>query len=124
MYRGGGANQFADGSLESDGIVEVWSGPCVAKAAQEHELTEGWSLDLLTGWDFRKQRARDFARALIERARPKLLVGSPMCTYFSNLMSWNWHRMDPEEAKRSWRSAAIRLNSAGCSWVQGVPDGP
>ena len=52
MYLDDAVKQFADGSLESDGIAEVWSGPCVAKAAQAHALTVGWSLDLLTGWDF------------------------------------------------------------------------
>ena len=31
----------------------------------------------------------------LKRQRPKLLIGSPMCTYFSTMLNMNAGRMDP-----------------------------
>ena len=44
--------------LPVNGIAEVWSVPRVASVAKEHGLSAGWSLDLLTGWDFDRPKMR------------------------------------------------------------------
>ena len=98
--------------LVTNGVAGVYSVPRVGARASEHGLAQGWALDLLTGWDLTASEARRKARELLDRSKPKLLVGSPVCTYFSTIMAWNWPRMNPEEAKKKWREAVLHLNFA------------
>ena len=94
--------------LSADGVAEVYSCPRTAAIAPE-QLKQGWSLDRLTGWDLSCPRQRDRARQLFRRTRPKLLIGSPMCTFFSSLMDLNWKRMGKEKSRRCWREAVGHL---------------
>ena len=71
--------------LSESGISEIYSVPRVGARAPGHGLTQGWALDLMTGWVFGAHDVRKRAKALLDRTRPKLLVGSPMCTYFDSL---------------------------------------
>ena len=98
--------------LSIDGVAELYSVPRVREAASRHSLTGGWSLDLLTGWDFACPAARKAARTLLDRTKPKLLIGSPVCTFFSNLMRMNWARMKPEEAEKCYTQALAHLHFA------------
>ena len=95
--------------LSANGFAEVYSCPRTAAIAPEHRLKQGWSLDRLTGWDLSCPRQRDRARQLFRQTRPKLLIGSPMCTFFSSLMDLNWKRMGKEKSRRCWREAVGHL---------------
>ena len=54
-------------------------------------------MDLTTGWDFTIERHREAARQYLKKAKPALLIGSPMCKMFSSLQNltkktWNEER--------------------------------
>ena len=46
-------------------------------------------MDLQTGWDFSRQEDKDRAWKYVEEEKPKLLIGSLMCTIFSVLQNLN-----------------------------------
>ena len=72
-------------------IAEVFSPPRVVKQGEKIGLTAGTSMDLLTGWNFELKEDRDRAVKYIRENKPKLVIGSPPCTYFSNLQELNKH---------------------------------
>ena len=80
-------------------IVEVYSPPRVTEQASKYRLRAGEAMDLTTGWDFRRAGDRRKAERYIDEHKPKLLVGSPMCTMFSALQ-----RMTPwtERRQEKW----------------------
>ena len=88
---------------QSPDVAELYSPKRVALIAEKLELRPGEAMDLTTGWDFNIERHRDAARRYLTKARPKLLIGSPMCTMFStlqNLTPWTCERdRKLEEAK-------------------------
>ena len=96
-------------------ICEVYSPPRVAAAAGKMGEVPGWSLDLTTAdnqgraWDFDDPACRRRAVDLLEKSRPFLLVGSPMCTWFSTLMSLNFPRMSAEEIRQGMGRARRHL---------------
>ena len=55
----------------------------------------GWSLDRTTvndageRWDFNDPRKRAQAKKLVQDRKPRMLIGSPMCTAFSALQTLN-----------------------------------
>ena len=52
-------------------------------------------MDLTRGWDFSRECDRQKAREYLETHKTRLLIGSPMCTMFSqlqNLSAWNEHK--------------------------------
>ena len=73
-------------------VSEIYSPPRVAPVAASYGLEQGYSLDLTTCgpdgefYDFDKRSCRKKARRLIQEKRPGLLICSPMCTAFSNLL--------------------------------------
>ena len=60
-------------------------------------------------WDFDKPECRQKARRLVETQRPLLLIGSPMCTYFSVLRNWFGPKMHPEKLKKELQRARNHL---------------
>ena len=61
---------------------------------------------LLTRLLERRPEHRARARKYVEENKPKLLIGSPMCTMFStlrNLSKWN------EEKQRKWVEARVHI---------------
>ena len=86
---------------EQGAICEIYSPPRVARIGEKRGLGPGWSLDFTTtdsegrAWDFDDPRCRERARRLVERTRPLLLIGSPMCTWFSQLQALNKKRLSP-----------------------------
>lgn len=50
-------------------------------------LKPGEAMDLLTGWDFTLPRHRCAALKYIRVVKPRLLIGSPECTFFSALQN-------------------------------------
>ena len=86
-------------------ISEVYSPPRLAKIAHEYGLLAGTSFDITmndeTGmpWDFDMPSQRQRCRERIEKEKPKLLVGSPMCTAFSIIQNLNRKRMGEKRWK-------------------------
>ena len=80
-------------------ISEIYSPPRVVPHAEKAGFGAGWSLDLTVNdedgepWDFSRHECREKARQLIHKTRPLLLVGSPMCTWFSVLQNLNKKKM-------------------------------
>ena len=64
---------------------------------------DGWSLDLTTcdefgrPWDFNNLHSRNAAVRKVLKDKPRLLVGSPMCSAFSPLNNLNYAKMIEEE---------------------------
>ena len=76
--------------------MELYSPPRVDALARMWNLMPGMSLDLITvdpddgkPWDFKVAEKRDKAEAMIEKGSAMLLVGSPMCSAFSQLQAFN-----------------------------------
>ena len=73
-------------------VAELFSPPRTAERARQRGLKGGWSLDKevvdpWTGktWDLSGERAREAARSLLKKTKPKLLIVSPPCTMFSQM---------------------------------------
>ena len=49
-----------------------------------------------TPWDFDIKANREKARALLEEQKPALLIGSVVCTAFSQIQAANVSRRDPQ----------------------------
>ena len=84
----------------------------VTLEAHRHGGEEGWALDLTVfdpldskPWDFNKVQKRTRAETILRMERPWLLVLSPPCTMFSQLMHRNRWRMSREEWRRRWNEA-------------------
>ena len=79
-------------------------------------LLLGWSLDLTTvdpkdgkPWDFSIQSKRDRVEQMIRDKQALLLIGSPMCSAFSQLQLLNRHKMGEEEYNNKAREATEHL---------------
>lgn len=100
---------------EQGAVCEVYSPPRIAPVAEKRGLGPGWSLDLTTcdsegrPWNFDDPGCRERARQLVRSSRPLLLVGSPMCTWFSQLQAFNQRHMDPREFRRNMDRARAHL---------------
>ena len=81
-------------------IAEMYSPPRVTIEAKTFGLKAGEAMDLTTGWDFSTEEHKRKALRYIEEHKPKLIIGSPMCTMFSPLQRMTrW----TEEKQRRWR---------------------
>ena len=95
-------------------VAEIFSPKRVNEFANACKLQEGWSFDLTTTdeegapWNFNDPNMRNKAARRVLQDKPMLLIGSPPCTYFSQLMRFNWSRMDPDEAWQRWNSSKHR----------------
>ena len=87
-------------------IVKVYSLSRVTRMAEQMGLRSGWALDLTTcdddgrPWDFDELEMRNRAVRKLLKSEPTLLIGSPMCTAFSQLNQITFSKMDPMEVKR------------------------
>ena len=70
-------------------------------------LQRGFALDLTVvdpddgkPWDFEIAAKREKALRKVQMEKPTLLIGSPMCTAFSNLQKLSRDRRDPVEFKK------------------------
>ena len=92
-------------------VAEVYSPPRVVTVAEAAGLRGGFSLDLTTPWngevwDFTKKRCRTKAIELLRRDKPYLLIGSPPCTAWSNLQSFNELRPGGKQKVEAARNRA------------------
>ena len=77
--------------LLSVDVAELYSPPRVADEAKKFKLQAREAMDLTTGWDFNRKGDREKAVEYVETNKPLLVIGSPMCTMFSQLQrftSW------------------------------------
>ena len=51
-------------------------------------------------WDFNVKEKRDKARKLIQRKQALLVIGSPMCSAFSQLQGINYAKMNAEDVRK------------------------
>ena len=80
-------------------------------------LMPGMSLDLTTvdqddgrPWDFTDQEKRDKAEKLVSEGRFMLLIGSPMCSAFSQLQTLNYGRLPEQQVKELKRQGKMHLD--------------
>ena len=99
-------------------VSEVYSPPRVAAAAKlppSLRIVPGASLDITVNqengepWGFDLKGNREKARALFEEQQPALLVGSAVCTAFSQLQAINASRRDPQIVARERVRAMVHL---------------
>ena len=96
-------------------VSEVFSPPRVAAMAENMGMKSGDPLDISTvsnkgePWDFDRKDKRDEARRLIQQSKPRLLIGSPMCTAFPALQNRSRERMGEERWKEVTVRATIHL---------------
>ena len=103
------------GNPAGAGIGEVYSPPRIAPVGARRGLGPGWSLDLTTKdeqgrpWDFDDPACRRRAKVLIETTKPTMLIGSPMCTWFSNLRAMFTRNMTKEKIEENLEKARMHL---------------
>ena len=68
-------------------VAEVYSPPRVTSMGEKMGLVTGYAMDLTTGWDFTLEQHREAALEYLKIRKPRLFIGSPMCTMFSALQN-------------------------------------
>jgi len=75
-------------------VAEIFSPPRTAERARQRGLRGGWSLDKdyedpWTGraWNLTNEKEKEAARNLLRKTKPKLLIASPPCTMFSQMLN-------------------------------------
>ena len=83
-------------------IMELFSPPRVTRECRRFGCTTTRvpAYDLDCGWDFFSAKDRKAFWQALEEEDPDLVVMSPECRAFSQMMNVNWEKMDPEEARR------------------------
>ena len=78
-------------------VIEMFSPPRVTKEADNWGLRTGEAMDLTTGWDVNLAKDRKRAWSYVREYRPFLIIGSPCCTAFSQMQSFNGWMAKQEE---------------------------
>ena len=68
-------------------ITEIYSPERVVKVANAMGFRGGLSFDLTNGWNFNVEEDCEEAWQYITTKKPRLVIGSPMCTMFSALQN-------------------------------------
>ena len=68
----------------STDITEVYCLPGVETMGESMGLHGVCSMDLTTGWDFTAAVHQQAAKDYIRRMKPKILIGSPMCSLLNS----------------------------------------
>jgi len=93
-------NRLLSRALSGVDITEVYSPERVNQMARRMGLMAGMSMDLVNGWDFDSLRMRSKAEEYIDQKKPKLVIGSPMCTAFTALQHLNWGRSFEQDQRQ------------------------
>ena len=82
--------------------MELFSPPRLVPLASRAGFgsTEPSSFDQVGGWEFFRAKDRAFFWKILKDQQPDLVVMSPECKPFSQMMCCNWDRMNPEEVSR------------------------
>ena len=87
-------------------VAEIFSPPRVTAEAANWGFRTGESMDLTTGWNFNFPADRQRAWKYLEEYKPKLVIGSPCCTAFSQLQQLN---PDTAEKRRKWKEGCRHI---------------
>ena len=104
-----------DSISQTHDIAEVFSPPRVVRVARSRGLEAEWSIDKLTErapgepWNLLKKSHQQEVIKLMEEIKPGLLIGSPPCSWFSQLMNINWERIEPKRRRAMLREARAYL---------------
>ena len=99
-------------------VSEIYSAPRVTEMAKRKArlgMLPGFALDLIgcdekgCPWDFNIAEMRDEAERRLDRQKPMLLIGTPMCTAFSNIQNLNKAKRDPAIVKAEFEKALLHL---------------
>ena len=106
--------------LKAIDICEVYSPKRVTAQAHRYGLESGLAMDLTTGWDFRIDHHKKAAMKYVMEVKPRLLIGSPMCTMFSSLQrlsGWN------NEKQRKWGEAREHIQFVISLYMEQIKNG-
>ena len=94
---------------DSHDCLELYSPPRVLPMAAKLVGAKGiFSLDIETGWDFRRAELRSLSLELLSSCKVQMLFLSPPCTVFSSLQNlWNKKRCSPEKWKQRWEQGCL-----------------
>ena len=83
-------------------VMEVFSCPrLVPMAADAYGMKASLSLDLTHGWNALKASHKKLSFQLVNHVKPRFLMLSPPCTFFSPLMEmWNFKKMRKADVQR------------------------
>jgi hypothetical protein len=101
-------------------FAELYSPPrCLARGA-EFNLHGNLSLDILSGWDFRRPDVCALALRVIHTLKVTFVILSPPCTIFSELQRlWNFKKMTKESVAFKWAEGMTYLShSMACAELQ------
>lgn len=95
-------------------FAEIFSRPrmilTITALGLAHILCGTLSVDILTGYDLRIPSTRNKVMDLLKVRDIKVVVLSPPCTMFSQMMRINFKKMDPQDLKRRWRDAMLFIH--------------
>ena len=84
-------------------VAETYGPPRVVTMAEQMGLRANWNLDLTArdengdAWDCNKASMRNKAARKLIQDKPRLLIGSPICTPFNQMNNINHPKMPKEE---------------------------
>lgn len=120
-----------DGSLPDD-LMEIYSPPRMVPFATALGMRASLSVDILTGWNLLNVESRMALVQEIKQRRPRVLMMSPPCTWFSGLMNLNWGKIKPVLREQAFQDATLHLEfcmlladlqeSQGRGWAFEHPD--
>ena len=89
--------------------MEVYSPPRVIPFVGELGCPGGLSAYLITGWSFVKADARIAIVIEVKVCRPRVLILSPPCTWFSSLQNLNWWKLPREYREQQLREVILHV---------------
>jgi hypothetical protein len=92
-----------------DDLMEIYSPERMTVEARALGLRAELSIDLLTGWNLLDDEVRQRVVKEISCRRPRVLMMSPPCTWFSGLMNLNWSKIKPAVREQAMRDATLHL---------------
>ena len=116
----GGENCNLDGGEISidhvqEDLMEIFSPPRVVTVAKKHGLNANHSIDRLTTrssgekWDLRRRDHQLEVRHMVETLKPQVLIGSPPCSWFSQIMRINWAKISRQRRRSMLKEARCYL---------------
>lgn len=99
---------YLDGTIRDD-LMEIYSPPRMAPVATARGMRAKLSVDLLNGWNLLDPDVRVEVVQEIKARRPRVLMMSPPCTWFSGLMNLNWGKITPVVREQAFRDATLHL---------------
>ena len=97
-------------------VTEAYSPERVTARAKQFGLRPGDVFDVTCNdedcnpYDLSKPEMRQTVRRRIQQRRPRVLIGSPFCTMFSQMLRISWHNMDLAERTRRMEESRMHLN--------------